>query len=155
MSIVRKNTGFTMIELIVVVALLGILAAVALPRFISVGGKAREAALDAAVGAVRSASALAHSNTLAAGNAQNTAIDLGSPDGNVTMINFYPTANAAGVVRAANLGTDYSTSGGGASAGDTITISVADASGTCQVTYTAPANTTTAPTITPDSSGCN
>ena len=54
----KKQAGFTIVELVVVIALLGILAAVALPRFLNVTDDAHKASVSGTGGALRSAVAL-------------------------------------------------------------------------------------------------
>lgn len=63
----RKQAGFTLVELIVVIVILGILAATALPRFVSVSSDARFAALNGLAGGLRSSVALVQAKYYSSG----------------------------------------------------------------------------------------
>jgi MSHA pilin protein MshA len=64
----RKVTGFTIIELVVVITILGILAAVALPRFLNVQNEAYIASVQGVAGGVASGAAINYGKRLASGS---------------------------------------------------------------------------------------
>ena len=53
----KKQSGFTLIELVMVIVILGILAAVALPKFVNLGGDARQSVIQGVEGSMRGANA--------------------------------------------------------------------------------------------------
>lgn len=63
----RPATGFTLIELIVVIVILGILSAVALPRMMDGGTSARTASINALAGSVKSAISMVHGQIMVRG----------------------------------------------------------------------------------------
>lgn len=54
----RMQSGFTLIELVMVIVLIGLLAAIAIPKFVDLGSEARTAATQGVAGALSSASAI-------------------------------------------------------------------------------------------------
>ena len=79
----RNNSGFTIIELVVVIVIIGILAATALPRFVDLTGDAHSAAVEGVGGAFASGITLTHSAWVAQG--ASSSVDSATLEGGVVV----------------------------------------------------------------------
>lgn len=157
----QTQTGFTLIELIVVILILGILAATALPRLINAQQDARISKAQGIYGAIRSASMLGKARCeLDLGRGLNTAGTCGNATPQVNMdgtlvdiLNRYPDATTKGIILAAQLGEN--TDGLTIVAGNPLLIQINGATSlaTCSISYTA-ATAAAAPVITLITTGC-
>ncbi|WP_025821325.1 prepilin-type N-terminal cleavage/methylation domain-containing protein [Shewanella marina] len=156
----KKQQGFTLIELVVVIIILGILAVVAAPKFINLQGDARASTLKGMEAAIQGANTLVYSKASLAGDekaAKDKKVTVANKD--VNLAYGYIKADAADIQNAVDANAaDWTITGTGpvvitqvgapAATGDGDTLKA------CQLTYTAPTAPGNQPTYTIVDNGC-
>lgn len=128
----RNEKGFTLVELVVVIVILGILAAVAVPKFVSLSRDARIASVNGVAGGLRSAVAVARAQYIVNGLPAATTINMEGAAVTVNAGTGVPIGTAAGIGAAITLdgfNVDYA-------APAAVTFqATSGGSATCQATY--------------------
>lgn len=130
----KRQQGFTIIELIVVIVVLGILAATAIPRFANVGVEARIASMRGVEGSMNSAKEIMRAKWYAAGSA--TAATVTTADGTIIGVQTTPAARA-GYPTAQGMDDALSVGGGiDCTVAAGVTTCIPSGFAACTVTYT-------------------
>jgi MSHA pilin protein MshA len=158
----KRSQGFTLIELVIVIVILGILAVTAAPKFLDLSGDARASTLEAAKGALASAGAQVYSKAILQGVEKSPTATVNNPT--VAVVYGYPAATSAAITAVMELDdaewtiTD-STSASTPTPAGVVAITLegtaysTDATTRCQVLY-AVATATAKPVITVQPEGC-
>ena len=147
-SMTATERGFAIIELVVVITILAILAAFAVPRFASLEVEARSAETAALGGDLRSSVAASHALWLAEGQPATVLLD----GQTITMTNGYPSLATIGgtLTNLDGFVYDDSSSPGVFSKTNDGSTPIVN----CDVRYSAAVSPTAGPTIILDTSGC-
>lgn len=145
----NQQSGFTLIELIVVIVILGILGATALPKFTDLSHNARIAAVQAVAGSMSTANALIYASAVLASPAVLGATGTVSIGGNTVAVVYGFAATATDLA----LGMDLDTTTYTVTA-TRVEVANAPTAGTCAVTYGPSTALGVAPSYTTATAGC-
>ncbi len=145
----KKQNGFTLIELVVVIVILGILAAVAAPKFIDLTSDARISTLKGVEGSIKSGNSLLFSKSLVSGTQTQASATVEGID---TV--YGDAAATVAAIQALLDGSAEWTYSDANSDGKIVRISHADALTNCYVQYAVAADENTRATTTVVTEGC-
>ncbi|MCD9538504.1 prepilin-type N-terminal cleavage/methylation domain-containing protein [Photobacterium carnosum] len=166
----KKQQGFTLIELVVVIVILGILAVTAAPKFMNLQGDARHASLDGLRGAINGAAGIVYGKSAIEGQDASLKGSITVDNNALPTVYGYPAATSAGIGAALSgingengdfvvvTGTGNSDQKDGSISftfkNYAHSTSLTTVPKNCYVTYKAPATSGATPTVTLDANAC-
>ena len=159
----RQEAGFTLIELVVVIIILGILAAVALPKFMGLSSDARVSVVSGLSGSVTEAADMVHALAEVQGQVGSSGTVTLPGTATVKTAYGYPDGSATGILVSLQDATSTPTASfpftftaGTSSSAATFAYTAVGGSATtsCEVSYTPSSGIGVAPLVTATTSGC-
>ncbi|MEZ9397846.1 type II secretion system protein [Vibrio splendidus] len=145
----KRQGGFTLIELVVVIVILGILAVTAAPRFLNLQDDAKNATLEGLAGAIQGASGIIYGKAAIAGiESTSGAVSTGVGTQSIETVFGYPEASStaiSAIVQGVGVGEDFEFIKD-VTAGTVVTFGIKDYTTSC-VKYTEAKDKNTAPVI--------
>lgn len=166
----QKSKGFTLVELVIVIVILGILAVTAAPKFLNLAGDAKEGTLTAVQASLQSANAVIYSKSVLQGVQKTASANVNESGSNIAVAFGYVGATQAAVEAVLDLDGNFTVAQGVANSNapiamaatnvmiypsdsDAPTGSTTEATA-CFLMYTAAANATSKPTYVIHGNGC-
>jgi len=144
----KKQGGFTLIELVVVIVILGILAVTAAPRFLNLQDDARTASAEGLRGAMAGAAGIIYGKSAIDGVEAQASASVTASGQTIDVVFGYPAETSAALHAAVSgLASDW-TIVSGATANTAIGFGFSDSNTDCYVEYQAAASSVAEPTIT-------
>ena len=164
----QKSKGFTLVELVIVIVILGILAVTAAPKFLNLAGDAKEGTLTAVEASLKSANAVIYSKAVLQGVQKTDSATVNESGTNIAVAYGYVDATEAAVSAVLDLDGGFTILQGTAVTyenGTTdVDVTAADvliytgaapvAASACMLVYTKAASATAKPTFQTVNSGC-
>lgn len=148
-----RQAGFTMIELVMVIVIIGILAAFAVPRMTGLAGSARASAITSLEATLISGTEMIHAQALAEGKANAASgQSVTMEDGTTTVALAYGYPTVADIDKLIDISDDLAES---AANSGIFQHQGAATKASCQIAYAAAAAAGSKPTITVTTTNCN